>query len=836
MAAMTVLRTLRGPLPIALRFVQRAFFLLVSLCAGQAWAQTAVSGAVTVDSHWTLDGSPYLVSGNLVIQNGAILTIDAGVIVYMGAAASVTVQSGGIKAQGTASSPIRVLSDKTRLAAPSAPGDWGQWVFTAGTVNTRLDYVLLQHGNGLVVNGSAPVFNHLDVRNQQGAAITIDLAASPSGMGNQASGNTVNGIAVPAGDITGSVSWALRGIPYVVASGAVSIGSSPAIGAISPSTLQQGDTVTVDITGSRLTGLALASFNASGLSAQILPGATSTHVALSVSAAATASVGAAMLTLLVDAGEIRIPGAISVERSRPMIASLDPASLFVAQGAADVLVNGRNFSSQASVLANGAPVPTQFLSATQLRASIADQSSAGTLLLRVRAPDPLNPGQFQFSDEAGLPVIARQLALAPATLSVPSGSSGTLTLSLQQSAPAGGLTVDLVSSAPAIASVPATLTVLQGQTSASFQVTGAGIGAAAISASRVGFVGAQAQVSVTAVCLAPLSGLIGWWTGDGTAGDSAGNRDGQLLPATNGPTFAAGKIGKAFSLNGINNYVNLGPAAAPALGDFTLHAWVSTDPALNTGEKRIVGFDDINLPVGRQYYDLKSSSPFTCGGASGRPALQISTGGSQICAPSPLTAGFHHLAGVRAGSALLLYVDGVLVAQGASSPGVISPTAPLVIGQVSPSFNGEFFNGLIDEVAVHNRALTSNEILALATGIGTSGMCKPVGPRGDVLTVTRPLSVFVPGPSQAAPAGDSLSVTRPLSVFVPGPTQAAPAGDAMTVGRPMSVFVPGPTQVAPSGDAITVGRTLSVFVPGPTQVAPSGDAMSIAKPLSVRMP
>src|SRR5712671_6563102 len=66
------------------RFVQQALFLLVSLCAGQALAQTAVSGAITADTRWTLDGSPYLVSGNLVIQNGATLTIDAGVVIYMG--------------------------------------------------------------------------------------------------------------------------------------------------------------------------------------------------------------------------------------------------------------------------------------------------------------------------------------------------------------------------------------------------------------------------------------------------------------------------------------------------------------------------------------------------------------------------------------------------------------------------------------------------------------------------------------------------------------------------------------------------------------------------------
>jgi hypothetical protein len=705
-----------------------ALALPVALSASQAWAQTSVSGAIAGDTTWTLSGSPYLISGGVTIQNGAVLAIDAGVTAYMGSGASVSVQAGAIKAQGTASNPIRVLSDKTRLGAPAAPGDWDRWIFGPGTVNTRLEHVLFEHGKGLAVNGSAPVFNYLELRNHQGAAITVDLAASPAGVGNEASGNTLNGIAVPAGDITGSVNWALRGIPYVVATGAVSVGSSPAISAVGPNTLQQGDTITVDITGSRLTGLSRASFNVSGLTAQVLPGSTSTHIAFSVTAAATAAVGTAALTLLLDAGEIRIPAAVTVERSRPMISSLSPASLFVAQGVADVLVNGRNFSSQASVLVNGVAVTTQFLSAAQLRASIPNQGSAGTLLLRARAPDPLNPGQFQFSDDAGLPVLSAVLALSPVTLSIDKGSTSTLTLMLPYPAPAGGITVNLVSSAPGVGTVPATLAVPPGATSATFQLTAVDGGLTTISASATGFVGAQAQFTVVAMCLSAPPGLVGWWSGEGNANDKAGTNNGVLQ---NGATFAAGKVGQAFSLDGVDDYVNLGSSPAFTVNDFTYHAWVSTDPANNTGERRVIGFDDVFLPVSRQLAALKSSSPFTCGGANGRPAFQILDGSGglfQVCAPASLSAGFHHLAGVRSGSTLSLYVDGIVVAsQANASAATITPTAPLVIGQVSPAYNGEYFKGLIDEAAIHNRALTASEIAALF-GAGGTGMCKQCQP------------------------------------------------------------------------------------------------------------
>jgi hypothetical protein len=427
----------------------RALVLLVSLCASQAWAQTAVSGAIAGDTQWTVSGGPYLISGSALIQNGAVLTIDAGVSIYMGTGAALTVQAGAIKAQGTAANPIRVVSDRTRLGAQAAPGDWDRWVFSAGTVNTQLEHVLFENGRGLVVNGSAPVFNYLELRNHQGAAITIDLAASPSGVGNQASGNTLNGIAVPAGDITGSVNWTLRGIPYVVSSGAVSVGGSPATGAITPSSLEQGHTVTVNITGSRLTGLAEARFDAAGLSAQILPGGTSTLLILSVSAAATAPAGASGLTLLVDSGEIRIPLAITVERALPVIASLDPVSVVSGQGALDVTVNGRNFTSQSAVLINGNPVATQCLSATQLRTTLANQGTPGNLLFSVRTPDLINVGQLLVSDAVNFPVVSAQLTLSPLILSAVKGASQTLTLTLPYAAPAGGISIDLASSAPA---------------------------------------------------------------------------------------------------------------------------------------------------------------------------------------------------------------------------------------------------------------------------------------------------------------------------------------------------------------------------------------------------
>jgi len=466
------------------------------VAAPAAMAQTAVSGAIAVNARWTTSGNPYLVTSDVVVQNGAVLTVDPGVVVYMAAGASLTVQAGAIRALGTAATPIRVLSDKTRSGQVAAPGDWKQWTFNPGTVNTQLDNVLFDHGSGLIVNGSAPAFNYVSVRNQQGPAISTDLAASLSGVGNQASGNTLNGVLVPAGDVVGNVRWGLRGIPYVLSTGTVSVGASPTVTAVTPNTLQQGESATLTLTGTRLAGLASARFEKAGLTAEVLSGSTDTQAKLTVTADGTAIPGSSAMTLLLDAGEMRLANALTVAQSQPALTGLAPTTLYVGQGTVDVTLSGRNFTAQSVVLVNGAAVATQFISASQLKASIVASAAAGSLLVRLRTPNPDSGGAELLSNELPLQVAPAQLVLSPSSLTAVKGGSKTMNLSLPYAAATGGTAVTLVSSVPTVASVPATVTIPAGQTTAAFQVGASELGSTTITASRSGLISGQAQVTV----------------------------------------------------------------------------------------------------------------------------------------------------------------------------------------------------------------------------------------------------------------------------------------------------------------------------------------------------
>lgn len=234
-------------------------------------------------------------------------------------------------------------------------------------------------------------------------------------------------------------------------------------------------------------------------------------------------------------------------------------------------------------------------------------------------------------------------------------------------------------------------------------------------------------------CFPAPEGLVAWWPGDGNTTDIQGSNHGTLQ---NGATFATGQVGDAFSLDGVDDYIDVGQGFN--LDAMTLDAWVFIDPVTNIGHRRIISKDNVGLNGPRKLFTLKTSAP-NISGNDGRAAFGVCasvTGDTcapnvadAIEAPTALTAGWHHLAAVRdpAAGRFELYVDGVRVASKPgellAASGPVDSVANTVIGQVGPQYNGEFFQGLIDEVEIYNRGLSASEIQAIFDA-GAAGKCK----------------------------------------------------------------------------------------------------------------
>lgn len=218
-------------------------------------------------------------------------------------------------------------------------------------------------------------------------------------------------------------------------------------------------------------------------------------------------------------------------------------------------------------------------------------------------------------------------------------------------------------------------------------------------------------------CIQPPPGMVSWWPGDGNMDDIAGGRHGTPV---NGASFAPGKVDQAFSFGG--NYVSVADEPFWTLGDnpFTIDLWVNFNP--NQGRAPFVSHDERGNEFNKWifWYDPQGHDK-----PSG-PALRFHINSptlpplDPVYAPwSPTPEQWYHVAVTRSGSAYALYIDGAQVATGTDHNTIPDPDVPLMIGRAE----AYYFNGLIDEVEIYNRALSQSEIQAIFNA-GSAGKCK----------------------------------------------------------------------------------------------------------------
>jgi hypothetical protein len=236
-------------------------------------------------------------------------------------------------------------------------------------------------------------------------------------------------------------------------------------------------------------------------------------------------------------------------------------------------------------------------------------------------------------------------------------------------------------------------------------------------------------VNVGGTCTPPPSGLVSWWPGEGNANDIIGNNNGIL---TNGAGFAAGEVGQGFTVNGAAQFVKIPRSAS--LNSFsnqlTIEFWMRANPtnAMNTYQGLVNSdFYLVEIANGQVPGPLGVSFGISTDGGASYPDTATVNGGGAV-----VTAGqWHHVAGTYDGAKLQLFIDGVPRGTPNFHSGAISPmlaNSYLAIGSedgrtICPScVVSRYFNGQIDEVALYNRALSTNEIAAIYAA-GSAGKC-----------------------------------------------------------------------------------------------------------------
>lgn len=197
-------------------------------------------------------------------------------------------------------------------------------------------------------------------------------------------------------------------------------------------------------------------------------------------------------------------------------------------------------------------------------------------------------------------------------------------------------------------------------------------------------------------------GASAWWRAEDNALDSIGTNNGTL---SGGVTYTNGMVGRAFSLDGTNAYM-LAPDS-PTLNPsnaITVECWINRQAVVGTWDPVVkkAGFSGNGQVNGYGLEFNNNNIAFWIYNNSGWHAS--SSGYIQL-------SEWFHVAGVFTGSNLLCYVNGRLVGSSVAASGsIISASNPLCIGNDPGNPTNRFFKGLVDEVSVYNRALSSNEI------------------------------------------------------------------------------------------------------------------------------
>lgn len=210
-------RTRHARFVCVLSLLSVAALILSSYALGQT---TVPGGTYSSNVTWGPSGSPYVLTGNLTIAAGAVLTIQAGTVVKMSGQTRTITVNGQLLAQGNSANAVVFTSVQDDAAdgvdsgadgpTTGAPGQWYQIRLSANSsYPSNFDYVDMRFGGwgsadwgygAIAVVGGTHVLSHSRLHHNQRSGVTVsssgNVVISKTRLDHNANGVSVVGAAV----------------------------------------------------------------------------------------------------------------------------------------------------------------------------------------------------------------------------------------------------------------------------------------------------------------------------------------------------------------------------------------------------------------------------------------------------------------------------------------------------------------------------------------------------------------------------------------------------------------------------------------------------------------
>ncbi len=265
--------------------------------------------------------------------------------------------------------------------------------------------------------------------------------------------------------------------------------------------------------------------------------------------------------------------------------------------------------------------------------------------------------------------------------------------------------------------------------------------AVAVALSFGSLVSVVSEVSATPPAGSTLADVAAYWSFDSSTNFNVPDVGGSTLTKGNGASYSVnGKFGGALSVNGQSQSVyDLSSPAYLPIGNSPYSQSLWFKPAVvNSG-----GFISWGLRDLKRFNALRMEGIY--GGIKHYWFGKDTSCSSSACPFS--TSTWSHVVTTYDGTTRSIYFNGVLKVS--DTPGALNTTAAnFHIGSTASS---EFFNGLIDDVAIYKRALTGAEVAALAnTSVPSNSTAPTVS--GTARTGSRLTASDPPGSWNGSPS------------------------------------------------------------------------------------